>query len=224
MPLKDPEAFDGMLMAMAQQHEEGVQELLDTIFSFLARKTDFYTGASRATARKLILEKFEKYESKAKEAEMKKKKEFDEIDRKRKERAEKERREQEAPPVDLSESSVQELTEEEAERLQKEIDNKKKPEQSSSPEPSGASSSAGGSGDAPAVTKVEENGSKPADDEDEDENDKGKLKPNSGNGCDLPDYRWTQTLSEIEVRKLNNANNNMITTHTWEISVCDFVY
>lgn len=28
----------------------------------------------------------------------------------------------------------------------------------------------------------------------------GKLLPNSGNGCDLDKYKWTQTLQEIEVR------------------------
>mgnify|MGYP001793596799 CR=1 FL=1 len=38
-------------------------------------------------------------------------------------------------------------------------------------------------------------------DDEEDEKDKGKLKPNTGNGADMDNYSWTQTLQDLEVKQ-----------------------
>ncbi|XP_046392473.1 nuclear migration protein nudC [Ischnura elegans] len=184
MTANDPEQFDGMFLAMAQQHEGGVQELLDTIFSFLARKTDFYTGAEEGAAQKLVMEKFKKYQKLAIEKKNEKKREMEEQERKKKEKAQRLKEEEEKEAAKLK-SSIVEITDEEAESLQKEIDQEKfehdeKPAVNSEPT-------------TPTPKKEDE-------EEEEDPKEKGKLKPNAGNGCDLPNYRWTQTLSELEVR------------------------
>ncbi|XP_046421916.1 nuclear migration protein nudC [Neodiprion pinetum] len=186
------EQFDGMLLAMAQQHEGGVQDLLDTIFSFLARKTDFYTGGGEGAAEKLVMSKFKKHEATAVNKVSAEKAERAEQERRRKERAERKKKEEEEQFK--SESKIVELTDEQAVELQAELDSKKV-----STEPPAV---AGPSGDI-AQVKTEEVGSgKPEkdDDEEEDEKEKGKLKPNSGNGADMPNYRWTQTLQEVELK------------------------
>uniref|UniRef100_A0A2K6JVL5 Nuclear migration protein nudC n=1 Tax=Rhinopithecus bieti TaxID=61621 RepID=A0A2K6JVL5_RHIBE len=81
---------------------------------------------------------------------------------------------------------IKELTDEDAERLQLEIDQKKDAENHEA-------QLKNGSLDSPGKQETEE------DEEEEDEKNKGKLKPNLPNGADLPNYRWTQTLSELDL-------------------------
>jgi len=170
--------FDGVLLSIAQECEGGVQEMLDVIFSFLARKTDFYTGGDDGAAEKLVLEKYRKHGKAALEEKKKKKMRHEEADKKMKERREKEEKELSEQP------KIQEVTEEEALKIEAEEKAKKAPEKTEPVVPTSNGTAAGGD------NKEEE----------EDEADKGKLKPNDRNGADLDQYNWGQTLEEIELR------------------------
>ncbi|XP_071624138.1 nuclear migration protein nudC isoform X1 [Heliangelus exortis] len=178
--------FDGMLLAMAQQHQGGVRELVNTFFSFLRRKTDFFTGGEDGIAEKLITETFN-HHNKLAQKERKEKKARQEAERREKaERAAKLAKEKQ----EANEPRIKELTDEEAERLQLEIEQKKEVQGQVNNVPVKPSEDGG---ESPDSNRQE------TDDEEEDEKDKGKLKPNSGNGADLPNYRWTQTLSELDL-------------------------
>lgn len=189
---KATDRFDGILLSIAQECEGGVQEMMDIVFSFLARKTDFYTGGAHDAAEKLVMEKFRKHGESARLEAAKKKAENEEIDRKRRERREKEEKELAAAAAASSsagqsdDSRICEVTEEEAAKIEAEEKQKKETEKKS----------------VDAVKpKPEENGEKkPEGEEEESEEDKGKLKPNSRNGADLENYNWGQTLEEIELR------------------------
>lgn len=183
----DEDKFDGLLLSMAQQCEGGIQELLEYIFSFLARKTDFYIGGGKDAAEKLLLEKFRLYEKVALKRAAKEKEEREEEEKRRQERLSKK---QEEDKMAAGEPRIRELTDEEADKMQKEIDKEKK----------AADKPASSADEHPPNEAADKDKETDKDEEEEDEKDRGKLKPNAGNGADLDNYRWTQTLTEVEIR------------------------
>uniref|UniRef100_A0A3Q4HX13 Nuclear migration protein nudC n=1 Tax=Neolamprologus brichardi TaxID=32507 RepID=A0A3Q4HX13_NEOBR len=169
---EDEEKYDGMLLVMAQQHEGGVQELVNTFFSFLRRKTDFFTGGDSGAAEKLVKDAFAHHSKLALKAQKEKQMKQEKEKREKAERAAKLAEEERKKKNDDG-PRIQELTDEEAEKLQTELDKVK-----------GGFQNFRSSSDSEG---------------EEDEKDKDKLKPNSGNGADLPNYKWTQSLSEVDV-------------------------
>ena len=174
------ERFDSILLSIAQQCEGGVPELLDIVFGFMNRKTDFYSGGlENGKAKKMVLDAFTKHAASAEAELAKKKARLAEMDRKQKERREKEKKkeeEQEKMQQNGDDNRIVEVTDAEAEEFMKNK-SEESPKESSYKE------------------DTDKNG-----EEEEDEEDKGKMKPNAGNGADLPNYKWTQTLEEIELR------------------------
>lgn len=185
-------------------------QLLATIAGFLNRKTDFFVGGDAGEWEKLVLKIFRKEAALAQEVARKKREEREQAERRRAEtrrkKEEEERREREkAEDQSAAAAAITELTDAEAEKMQRELEDAKKWvvcgglvatemvlmslfffRNKEVKEP------------APAAAAAEEE--KTEKDDDEEPEDKGKLKPNRGNGCDLEKYSWTQTLQELELR------------------------
>ena len=169
----EEEKYDAMLLAIAQQHTEGIEQLLHTFFGFLRRKTDFFTGGQSGAAEEVVLNKFREEQSIARSQQKKKQEDL-------------KSKEKRSKPIQKEDPKIVELSDAEAEKLQQELDKKK------------------GQAEIPK-SEVKTDGKKPevdtkGDEDSDDEDSKGKIKPNSGNGADLPNYQWTQTLTEVEVR------------------------
>ena len=154
--------FDTVLLNIAQHCEKGVPQMLDLVFGFLARKTDFYTGyvggAEGGGPEKMVMDCFSKHEKRALLEEKKKAEEMAEKNRKYKEKLAKEK---------AQENRIVEVTDEEAKRFM-DKDAAKKDE-----------AAAGG-----AMAKKSKESAAGKKEDPEDDEGQG-LQPNEGNGADL---------------------------------------
>jgi len=108
----EDEKFDGIFLGLAQQHG-GVPELLDSFFSFLGRKTDFFIGGSSQQAKEVLENAFRKHEQRA----------LDLL--KKKQRAEEERKRKQTETMkEEKQSRVVEITDEEEKQILAEKQNK----------------------------------------------------------------------------------------------------
>ncbi|XP_037810131.1 nuclear migration protein nudC [Lucilia sericata] len=188
------EQYDNILLAMAQKHPGGMPDFLKTFAGFLRRRSDFYVGDWE----KLIMDILRK-EAEVAMGEHKEKMKKQEQAQKLKE--EKERQQRAAREREMSESKICDITDEEAAQIIKEEENKKRQKL--------LQEAATADGTAPVV--IEEEKSKPIDkvEDDSEKSEVGKLLPNSGNGCTLDKYMWTQTLGEVELKIPFNVTFNL---------------
>jgi len=154
------------------------------MFSFLARKTDFYTGGGKGKAETILMEKFKKYEQQALDKHNREVAEREEQDRVRKEKLRKKREEEEQAAA-----KIMEVDEEEAKRIQAEIEAEKQAKENVAPVVAAAA----------AAEELKDEGVKEEAAKDEGEEEEKGMKPNSGNGADLENYNWTQTLSDVDL-------------------------
>ncbi|KRY09132.1 Nuclear migration protein nudC [Trichinella patagoniensis] len=154
--------YDALLLNIAQDAAAGVGGFLDAIFSFLARKTDFYSNSNEKALESMLLEVCRRYRKLSFESQKQV-----EAAKKLKEREIRLKREH------LNEDNEPKIIEVEDDVVADE-----------------------GKG---VVTEL------PPDSNDEKEKvnekeEEGKVKINDGNGANLENYSWTQTLKEVEVR------------------------
>ncbi|RHY10895.1 hypothetical protein DYB36_013754 [Aphanomyces astaci] len=184
------ERFDGLLMQMAQQ-QNGIEPMLTSVFGFLRRKTDFFSGATQDAIEQMVLSVLRK-ESAIAERERYDRKVQDEKEKKKRLEA-KRKKEQEEVASRKTQSRFEEITDD---------DDVVPPMPVKTPAPAAAPS--------PVVatpTSTDAN----AEDEDKDDGTpplEGTYLlhirhfvsfPAVGNGGKTEHYVWTQTLQEAQV-------------------------
>ena len=187
----EEEKFDSMLLAMAQQ-SRGIEPLLDTVFSFLRRKTDFFTGASAQVIDDTVLRIVHKHHDLSDRTQSEKKAKRDDEERraqkarkaaaakqKKRELAEKEKRLAEKGVVKPQETPVVEVTEDGS------FDMDATEEVALAPEE--------------VAQEAAEEVSSKGEAAEKDEEEEDKTPPPPGNGMILDTYAWTQQLPDLQV-------------------------
>ena len=171
------EKFDGLFMTAVQQ-SQGIENFFTNLFSFMRRKTDFFTFEDKA--RGIVNTPLNEHmkifhDDKKREALLKQKQEEEKRKKEQEDAAKRRQGESTAQVEEVTEEEAQKIMEEEAAKKAKASDDKK---QSDDAKPEG--------GD--------------ADDGDEESKEKSdKQKPLPGNGGFTHNYMWSQTLEEVTV-------------------------
>lgn len=170
--------FDGLFMSAIQQ-SQGIENFFNDLFSFMRRKTDFFSQEDNS---KVIVQKYMKMHAdlfkadKAKQEQIEKKK----AEVKAKEEAAKKKEEP------GSGATVEEIDDEEAEKIKYDELRRKQKEAKEKAE---------------VKAKEKKESKKPAEEPAEDgekkEEENFKQKPNAGNGGQTEKYVWHQTLTEV---------------------------
>ena len=191
--------FDNILLSMASRHTQegqGIEGLLATFFGFLARKTDFFTGAEDGAAEAIILKAAEKQASMSskvrekraadkKKAQAKRKKQLEREAMLRKQAdeesakrdvARKAKKNAPAAPTASKDGPSFEIVEDDTDATKEKAEGETKKEKK-------------GDGD----------GDEAENDDDDDEEEEEQGPPLIGNGGTNEKYRWTQTLKELNV-------------------------
>lgn len=193
------ERFDQMLLAMAQQ-AQGIDQLLDIMFSFLRRKTDFFSGASpeviNSTVQRVVAKHLDLAERTAAEKRRRRDDEDARMERARKTAAEKAKKDEvrrkkeraaaaaAATPAAPTASDVVEIGADGS------FDMDAAPDVSEATTPPPA----------PAAEAMEtEAAGDGAEEAEEAEEEEDKTPPPPGNGMVLDKYSWTQQLADLQV-------------------------